>query len=303
MSRASLGSFSSYGDKAECVRAGASAARGMRLDMRFEVEKTPTFSLAQTLNCGQVFRFSEAGGVTVICAGEHRAEVRETPQSYLFECDDAAFFKKYLDFDTNYDIIQMKVQDKGLVSAAIEFGKGIHILRQSPEETVFSFLISQNNHIPRIKGIIERMCSALGKDMGGYHAFPETAAIADAGEDFFLSIGAGYRAPYLKRTADALSGVDLAAWGALPTDELRARLTALHGVGRKVADCVLLFGFNRFDVFPVDTWIRKVFAPVYGDMPAEKLSVKLVEKYGELSGFVQQWLFYSKREEKNAAKG
>ena len=232
--------------------------------MTFEVEKTPTFSLTQTLNCGQVFRFREEGGVTVMYAGAHRAEVREKGELYLFDCDDAAFFKKYLDFDTNYDIIQMKVQDKGLVSAAVEFGKGIHILRQSPEETVFSFLISQNNHIPRIKGIIERMCSALGKDMGGYHAFPETAAIAEAGEEFFSSIGAGYRAP--------------------------------------LADCVLLFGFNRFDVFPVDTWIRKVFEPRYGDMPAEKLSETLVAEYGELSGFVQQWLFYYKREEKNAAK-
>ena len=270
--------------------------------MRFEVEKTPTFSLAETLNCGQVFRFREEGGVTLMFAGEHMAEARESAEGYSFECDDAAFFKKYLDFDTNYDIIQSKVQDEGLVSAAVEFGKGIHILRQSPEETVFSFLISQNNHIPRIKGIIERMCSALGRDMGGYRAFPEVGAIADAGEGFFYSIGAGYRAPYLARTAQSLTDADLSEWRRLPTPELRARLTALHGVGRKVADCVLLFGFNRFDVFPVDTWIRKVFQPYYGDMPAEKLSETLVGKYGDLSGFVQQWLFYYKREEKNAAK-
>lgn len=270
--------------------------------MKFEIPKTPTFSLSQTLNCGQVFRFREEGGTTVINAGGQRAEVRETEDAYLFDCTDEAFFKKYLDFDTNYDIIQLKTQDKGLVSAAIEFGKGIHILRQSPEETIFSFLVSQNNHIPRIKGIIERMCDALGKDMGGWHAFPETEAIADAGESFFYSIGAGYRAPYLARTAEVLLKVDLDSWRCLPTDELRGRLTSLHGVGRKVADCVLLFGFNRFDVFPVDTWIRKVFAPYYGDMPAEKLSETLVKRYGELSGFVQQWLFYYKREEKNAVK-
>lgn len=270
--------------------------------MKFEVEKTPTFSLTQTLNCGQVFRFRESGDVTVMNAGAQRAEVREKSDFYEFDCTDADFFKKYLDFDTNYDIIQLKVQDKGLVSAAVEFGKGIHILRQSPEETVFSFLVSQNNHIPRIKGIIERMCDALGRDMGGYRAFPEVGAIADAGEDFFYSIGAGYRAPYLARTAEALSGVDLEEWKRLPTQELRSRLVALHGVGRKVADCILLFGFNRFDVFPVDTWIRKVFLPYYGDMPAEKLSQTLVERYGDYSGFVQQWLFYYKREEKMPPK-
>ena len=92
--------------------------------------------------------------------------------------------------------------------------------------------------------------------------------------------------------------MDLTLWNALPTDELREKLVALHGVGRKVADCVLLFGFNRFDVFPVDTWIRKVFASEYGDMPADRLAKELVRRYGEDSGFVQQWLFYYKREEK-----
>lgn len=266
--------------------------------MRFEVEKTPTFSLTQTLNCGQVFRYTEEGDTSVILAGAHRAEAREFVDRYEFDCDDSEFFKKYLDFDTNYGIIQLKAQDKGVVSAAIEFGKGIHILRQSPLETIFSFLVSQNNHIPRIKGIIERICTALGRDMGGYHAFPEAEAFADAGTEFFRSVGAGYRAEYLSRTAEQLSGVDLTLWNALPTDELREKLVALHGVGRKVADCVLLFGFNRFDVFPVDTWIRKVFAPEYGDMPADRLAKELVRRYGEDSGFVQQWLFYYKREEK-----
>ncbi len=264
--------------------------------MIFTAPKTPTFDLSQTLNCGQVFRFREESDATVLHAAEHRAVITESGDEYVFDCDDADFFKKYLDFDTNYGIIQVKLQDKGLVSAAIEFGKGIHILRQSPEETVFSFLISQNNHIPRIKGIIERMCDGLGKDMGGYRAFPSTEAIAAAGEDYFVSIGAGYRAPYLVRTARALAETDLEEWRRLPTEQLREKLVSLHGIGRKVADCVLLFGFNRFDVFPVDTWIRKVFAESYGDIPADKLSRLLVERYGNFSGFVQQWLYYYKRE-------
>ena len=270
--------------------------------MNFEIEKTPTFNLSQTLNCGQVFRFREESGITVVNALHHRAEFIEFEDRYEVDCDDAEFFKKYLDFDTNYDIIQLKLQDKGLVSSAIEFGKGIHILRQSPVETIFSFLVSQNNHIPRIKSIIERICDALGRDMGGYHAFPEVGALAEAGEDFFYGVGAGYRAPYLARTARELADTDVETWRALPTEQLRQKLVALHGVGRKVADCVLLFGFNRFDVFPVDTWISKVFAPTYGDIAPEKLSKLLVEKYGDCSGFVQQWLFFFKREEKKSPK-
>lgn len=268
--------------------------------MILEIPKTPTFDLGQTLNCGQVFRFREEGGVTTLKAGCHRAEARLADGVYRLDCDDAEFFKKYLDFDTNYDIIQLKVQDKGLVSSAVEFGKGIHILRQAPVETIFSFLISQNNHIPRIKGIIERICDALGRDMGGYRAFPELDALAAAGEAFYASAGAGYRAAYLDRTARTLAATDFEEWGKLSTPDLRSRLMSLHGVGRKVADCILLFGYSRFDVFPVDTWIKKVFAESYGDMPAEKLSERLVGIYGEYSGFVQQWLFYYKREEKAA---
>lgn len=260
----------------------------------FEIEKTPYFDLGQTLNCGQIFRFREVANGYEMFALDHYAKAEDKKSYYAFECDDADFFKRYFDFDTDYASIQTSVADGGLVSNAIEFGKGIHILRQDAKETVFSFLISQNNHIPRIKGIIERMCKGLGKDMGGYYAFPTVEALASAGEDYFTSIGAGYRASYLDRTANALLNADFDDWAQLNTPDLRSRLMSLHGVGRKVADCILLFGFNRFDVFPVDTWIKKVFNE--SQLPAEKLSQALVEKYGEYAGFVQQWVFYYKRE-------
>lgn len=263
---------------------------------KFEIEKTPYFDIAQTLNCGQVFRFTEDNGGYNVFALNHRARVEDKGGFYSVDCDDAEFFKRYFDFDTDYKFIQAEVEDKGLLSSAIEFGKGIHILRQDALETVFSFLISQNNHIPRIKGIIERMCAGLGKDMGGYYAFPTVEALASAGEDFFISIGAGYRASYLDRTANTLLNADISEFNALDTVALRSRLMSMHGVGRKVADCILLFGFNRFDVFPVDTWIKKVFEEEYPDVPAEKLSQLLVERYGKYAGFVQQWLFYYKRE-------
>lgn len=262
------------------------------------IKKTPTFNIKQTLDCGQVFRYREEDGKFVLFAGKERAEITELGDEYSIVCTDAAFFQKYLDFDTNYDIIQLKSQDKGIVSSAIDFGKGIHILKQSPEETVFSFLISQNNHIPRIKAIIERLSSALGSDMGGYHAFPTVSALASKDEDWYKAQGAGYRASYLSDTAKALDGVDLNAWRSLPTDELRQKLISLKGVGRKVADCVLLFGFSRYDVFPVDTWILKAFEEEYPSVSADNLSKILVEKYGDRAGFVQQWMYYFKREQK-----
>ena len=262
----------------------------------FEVEKTPYFDISETLYCGQVFRFREDKGGFDVFALNHRARVEDKGEFYKIDCDDNEFFKKYFDFDTDYKSVQDEVADGGFLSEAIEFGKGIHILRQDAFETVFSFLISQNNHIPRIKGIIERICDGLGKDMGGYRAFPTVEALANAGEDYFAAMGAGYRASYLDRTAKALLCADKQELASLDTEALRSRLMSLHGVGRKVADCILLFGFNRFDVFPVDTWIKKVFEKEYEGVPAEKLSQKLVQRYGDKAGFVQQWLFFYKRE-------
>ena len=264
----------------------------------FEVKKTPTFDVYQTLDCGQVFRFVQVDGGFRILAGRHCAEIFDLGDAYRFECDDAEFFKCYFDFDTDYEAVQAECADGGMVSEAIKYGRGIHILRQDPVETIFSFIISQNNHIPRIKGIIERICNALGEDMGGYHAFPTIEALASVGGEFYAKLGAGYRAAYLDRVAKALVGMDVEAWNKLSTDDLRAKLLALHGVGRKVADCVLLFGFNRFDVFPVDTWIKKVFEEEFKNVPADKMATLLIQKYGQYAGFVQQWLFFYKRNEK-----
>ena len=264
----------------------------------FTIQKTPTFDVWQTLDCGQVFRFKEIEGGYRILAGRHFAYIFDEGDSYRFECDDRSFFERYFDFDTDYEALQSECEDCGMVSEAIKYGRGIHILRQDPTETIFSFIVSQNNHIPRIKGIIERICDALGEDMGEYHAFPTVQALASVGEEFYTKIGAGYRAAYLDRVAKALVDVDVDEWNKLSTDDLRAKLLSLHGVGRKVADCVLLFGFNRFDVFPVDTWIKKVFEQEYENVPADKMATLLIQKYGYYAGFVQQWLFFYKRNEK-----
>lgn len=266
--------------------------------IEFSIPKTPTFDVGQTLDCGQVFRFVQEGDMFRVCAKNHMARITDEGGEYVVKCDDKDFFEKYFDFDTDYAAIQAKVADNGFVSDAIEYGKGIHILRQDPIEAIFSFIVSQNNHIPRIKGIIERICDSLGEDMGEYHAFPSVEKLASAGSDFYAKIGAGYRAEYLDRVAKTMLDENVDEWKKLSTPELRAKLLSLHGVGRKVADCALLFGFSRFDVFPVDTWIKKAFESEYEGVAPEKMSDLLVEKYGENAGFVQQWAFYFKRAKK-----
>lgn len=263
--------------------------------MNFFIPNEKNFDIRATLECGQVFRYYENSGKFTVISGNKFCEIIEEENGCRFYCEDVTFFKKYFDIDRNYDIIQKKMQDKGLVSSAIDFGNGIRILNQEPIEVIISFIISANNHIPRIQSIIERLCKELGEDMGGYFAFPTLDALASKDEKFYREQGAGYRANYIAETAQMLKLVDFDELNKLSTIDLRRELEALKGVGRKVADCILLFAYHRTDVFPVDTWILKVFRPEFGDIPAAKLSKLLVERYGENSGYVQQWLFYQKR--------
>ncbi|HPD01877.1 MAG TPA: DNA glycosylase [Eubacteriales bacterium] len=260
------------------------------------VIKDRTFDLKAILESGQVFRYKICGRFYEVISGEKRAQIEERGDSYIIVSDDVEYFEKYFDFCRNYDIILKKVQDKALVSSATAFAPGIRILKQEPVETIISFIISANNNIARIKKIIENIAAGLGRDMGGYFAFPALSALASADEDFYFQAGAGYRAPYIKRTAEALLHTDIKALYEMPTEKAHKALVALPGIGPKVADCILLFAFGKTDVFPVDTWIKKVYREHFGDATAKKMRAALIEKYGEYSGFVQQYLFYFKRE-------
>lgn len=263
--------------------------------MIFEIKKEDTFNIEQTLECGQVFRFKKTNDGYILFSKNHYINIVEKEDSYLCETDNKDYFLNYFDLDNNYLYIQNKYKEDKFLSAAIEHGKGIHLLKQDKVETIISFLISQNNHIPRIKGIIERICEKLGDNMGSYYAFPSLEKLASVGESFYKEIGAGYRAAYLDRVSKALQSIDLESWDKLETDDLRKELMSLYGVGRKVADCILLFAFSRYDVFPVDTWIKKVYKEEFGDIDAQKMSEMLIKKYGKYAGFVQQWIFFYKR--------
>ena len=143
--------------------------------------------------------------------------------------------------------------------------------------------MSQNNNIPRIKGIIERLCAGAGQKRSfygeEYYAFPTASELAAKPLEFFNEIGLGYRAEYIKRLADEFSDVfDENAFTALTTAELKKRLVGIYGVGPKVADCVSLFGFHRSDSFPVDTWIEKVYRENFGGKLTDRAKIGIVKQ-------------------------
>ena len=258
------------------------------------------FNIRHILECGQIFRFFEQpDGSFRVFSKDKSAVIKQTEDEAVIYTDDPEYFTKFFDLERDYGEIKQKLRDKPFMSEAIEYGGGIRILNQDKWEMLISFIISANNHIPRIKGIIQRLCERLGENKGDYYAFPTPEKMAQMDESFYASIGAGYRAAYLASTARQIAnGFDLEEITLLNGNEGNKRLCKLLGVGPKVADCILLFGYHKQDVFPVDTWIKKVYKDVIGDNEPNNNAMrrKLIEMYGEYSGYAQQYLFFNKRE-------
>ncbi len=261
------------------------------------------FNPKDTLECGQVFRFAPYKNGYLINSADKIAYVYGEGAKTVIESDDCDYFYGYFDLDRDY---------KAIVEAACAFNiplltksanlcSGLRILNQNREEMIYSFIISQNNNIPRIKGIIGRICERLGEKMsspfGEYRAFPSTAALADADLSVFKESGAGYRDEYLKATAQRIFTEGIDGLDALPTAQLKKALLTYKGIGPKVADCVAFFGFRKTDSFPVDTWIEKVYFEDFKGTLKDRTKIAgyLTDTFGEHSGYIQQYLFYGKR--------
>jgi len=264
------------------------------------------FNVKDTLYCGQIFRFKPYKDGYLVHSLDKCAYCYNDGDSAVIECEetDLAHFYEFFDLDKDYQKIVADAKSQGLkiLSCAAEYCKGVRILRQNPLETLFSFIVSQNNNIPRIKGIIERLCARLGELKAfmeeSFYAFPTAKKMAEMDEEFYKELGLGYRAEYIRRLAvEVVNGLDINEFSSLPTTELKKRLLSIHGVGPKVADCVTLFGFSRSDSFPVDTWIEKVYREDFsGNLKdRNKITEYFNERFKENAGYFQQYLFHYKR--------
>ncbi|MBQ7653198.1 MAG: DNA-3-methyladenine glycosylase 2 [Clostridia bacterium] len=254
------------------------------------------FDIRSTLYCGQVFRFKEDNGIFKVYSKDKCATITEGVNTEII--GDVDYFYDYFDLSTDYKTQAESIIDKPLIRQGLVKGKGIHILKQDPYETLISFIISANNHIPRIKGIIERLCTALGENKGDYYAFPTPEAMASQSVEFYKNLGAGYRDVYLLDAATKVANKEFDVYSpySLDTPSAAKELMKIKGVGPKVADCILLFAYGKQDVFPVDTWIKKVYKELTGKEDDQKtIRNYLLSVYGDLSGIAQQYLFYGVR--------
>ena len=245
------------------------------------------FAPRQILFCGQAFRWREQDGVFSGIVGDKYLTLRADGEKITLYCDsgDIPFWRNYFDLDTDYGaLIGRFSEDKYLKEACAE-KSGIRILRQQPFETLISFIISQNNNIKRITGIIERLCESFGEKREFGYLFPTEKQLYGITAEDLAPLRAGFRAKYIADAMQKLESgeVNLSAIADMDYEQGREELKKIKGVGDKVADCVLLFGYYKTEAFPRDVWIKRVVAQLYPD--------GLPECIKGAEGIAQQYLF------------
>ncbi len=261
------------------------------------------FNPEHVLDCGQIFRFTPFKDGYFVVSADKACYVHSDGIKTVVESDDADYFYNFFDLGRDYSEIVEKAKSFGfpLLSKAAEECCGLRLLNQNREEMIYSFIISQNNNIPRIKSIISRICEGLGekRELLGqeYFTFPSSSALAAAGTAYFKKAGCGYRDSYLNETSARIEKEGISRLEGLDSAALKKELITYKGIGCKVADCIALFGFSKRDAFPVDTWIERIYREDFnGELKSrDKICEYFVNTFGQYSGYMQQYLFYGKR--------
>ena len=273
------------------------------------------FELDHIFDCGQCFRWSkQEDGSYIGVIGSGVLQVSKNKNNVCFEGvidgDINSIVYDYFDLGTDYNVFKnelSKIDDN--MKKSIEFGSGIRILNQDLWEMIISFIISANNNIPRIKGIIDRISKRVGKRLEWrgkeYYLFPTISEMASLSVADFRELGAGFRDKRLYKTTQMILNGEVSLEFLEKCNDtalIREELLKLDGVGEKVADCIMLFALKRFDSFPIDVWVRRVMNTLYIHNEDEtKVSKKDINNaanrlFGDIRGIAQQYLFYWARE-------
>lgn len=285
-------------------------------EQKIILKSIDSFVLKDIFECGQCFRWNlQEDGSYIGVFGENVLNVKQEKQDIIMEglCknDIKETIEEYFDLKRDYKQIKEKLAkiDENM-EASIKYGQGIRLLNQDLWETILSFIISANNNIPRIKGIIERLSRTYGNEIiwrgKKFYTFPSAEQLKYVTIKEYRDLGLGFRDKRLYETTQMIVNqqVDLEAMKKNPnTFEVKEQLLTLSGIGPKVADCILLFStLKRLEVFPIDVWVRRVMNDLYIQEPNEnQVSKKQIEriateKFGDLAGLAQQYLFYWRRE-------
>ena len=260
------------------------------------IKDTKDFNISHILECGQVFTYKKnAENDYDVYSLDEKTKKKKIGEEYINYTKNPKYFVNYFDLDTDYSAIKKDIAKNDYIKKAINYGSGIRILRQNLLEVIIGFIVSANNNISRITKTMQKI-REYGEKKDNYYAFPTLSRLNDITIQDFKDMGAGYRAEYLYQTIRQLNDVDLPKTKQWDTQKLKKWLLSLYGVGPKVADCILLFGYGRCDCFPVDTWIEKVYIDIFKTKQSRlKMSSDLVQYFGKNAGYAQQYLFFYKR--------
>ncbi|MCL1803387.1 MAG: hypothetical protein FWG30_07070 [Eubacteriaceae bacterium] len=272
--------------------------------MRYTIERgglrfeSPLFDIDKTFGCGQAFRFQKQqdGSTSGIAFGKELTLVNEGRYVFLpgvSELDFLNVWAEFLSLDEDYSMMNAQIAGEESLDKAIEFGAGIRILKQDPWEATISFIISQNNNIPRISKTIEKLCYSYSEA----GIFPSSEDIVQGGKGKLEEMGLGYRDSYVFSAAQMhYDGMlDFEAISHMATNDARSRLMQLKGIGPKVADCILLFSLGKTDACPHDVWMKRALSSLYG-LSGKDAAIYVEQNWGKYAGLAQQYLFYAYRE-------
>ncbi len=259
------------------------------------VLKSPEcFDIALSLDCGQAFRWRNIeDNIWCGVVKNKYLKIEQTKENNIIfydtsEDDFNLIWEEYFDLERDYQIILNNYDEENLITACQKY-KGIRILKQDEWEAICSFIISQNNNIPRIKGIIERLCENFGEKTGESYSFPSAETLASKSLEDLAVLRAGFRNKYILDAARKISTkeVDIEKVKTMSFDDAKQELLKIKGVGEKVAQCSLLYGFGRIEAFPQDVWVKRIVSELYPD--------GLPECIKGTEGIAQQYLFHWRR--------
>lgn len=290
-----------------------------KLNNKIIIDDLNEFNINQIFDCGQIFRYYIDNKVAEVISGDKYAQIYTDDNGTEILTNEVEYFEHFFDLNNDYDLIKNKLIEDEFLSPCINFGYGIRILNQDLFEMIVSFIISANNNIKRIKNSLNALSKKFGSkkdfcfkynsnikqikdsplsilksNMIEYYAFPTLEQLKCATINDFVEAGLGYRAEYMYDTIQRLTQNDLDSFVELSKDERLNFLLSLKGVGEKVAHCIMLFATHETSVFPVDTWINKVYNDLTNTTTTNRkqISKDLTNRYGNLSGYAQQYFFY-----------
>lgn len=265
-------------------------------DNNVVVTDITSFNLEQTLDCGQCFRWQkiEDNKYHGVAYGKPLTISQQGTTVTLHNCtkeDFETIWFDYFDLGRDYDKIRKELSNlHPVLKEAQQYAPGIRILKQEPWEALCSFIISQNNNIPRIKGIIDRLCENFGNKLeSGDYTFPSAEKLSGYSVEDLAVLRSGFRAKYIVDASQKVANKEVVLENIinLPTPQARDELTKIKGVGPKVADCTMLYGMGKTDCFPLDVWMKRAMQVLFPQLTPQS--------FGENAGVAQQYIFHYSR--------